>query len=100
MQPVGTRMYKNILLAYGGSRERVLALREGAQLARTCGAKVVLLSVIPNTAGSAELAEGVGGALSEQIDGARDLLKQAEVWVTQRGVEPTAQLVSGDPAAP
>src|SRR5689334_24496085 len=98
MQPVGTRMYKNILLAYGGSREGVLALREGALLARTCGAKVVLLSVIPNTTGSAELAQGVGGALSEQIDGYRDLLKQAVGWLKQRGFEPTPKLVIGDPA--
>jgi len=91
-------MYRNILLAYDGSMEGVLALREGALLARTCGANVVLLSVIPNPTGGAELAQGVGGALSEQIDGYRDLLKQAVRWLKDRGFEPTPKLVIGDPA--
>src|SRR5512143_1570822 len=98
MQPVGTRMYKSILLAYDGSIEGVLALREGALLAKTCRAKVVLLSVIPSTTGSAELAQGVGGAISEQIGGYRDLLKQAVTWLKERGFEPIPKLVVGDPA--
>ncbi len=91
-------MYKSILLAYDGSMEGALALREGALLARTCGAKVVLLSVIPNTTGGVEIAEGVGGAFTEQIDGYKDLLRQAVAWLKQRGLEPVARLVIGDPA--
>ena len=39
-------MYKRILLAYDGSVEGRTALREGALLARQCGAKVFLLSVL------------------------------------------------------
>jgi nucleotide-binding universal stress UspA family protein len=74
-------MYRNILLAYDGSMEGVLALREGALLAKTCGAKVVLLSVVPNGAGAAEMAEGLGGALAEQVDEYKSLLKQAVIWL-------------------
>ena len=36
-------MYKRILLAYDGSVEGRTALREGALLARQCGAEVFLL---------------------------------------------------------
>jgi nucleotide-binding universal stress UspA family protein len=91
-------MYKSILLAYDGSREGVMALREGALLARTCGAKVVLLSVVPGGTAPAEFAAGVGGTLVDQIDGYKDLLRQATAWMTERGFEPTPKLVMGDPA--
>jgi nucleotide-binding universal stress UspA family protein len=43
-------MYKRILLAYDGSVEGRTALREGALLARQCGAQVFLLSVLVDTA--------------------------------------------------
>jgi len=39
-------MYKRTLLAYDGSVEGHTALREGALLARQCGADVFLLSVL------------------------------------------------------
>ena len=39
-------MYKRVLLAYDGSVEGRTALREGALLARQCGAEVFLLSVL------------------------------------------------------
>jgi nucleotide-binding universal stress UspA family protein len=90
-------MYRNILLAYDGSMEGVLALREGALLAKTCGAKVVLLSVVPNGAGAAEMAEGLGGALAEQVDEYKSLLKQAVIWLQERGFEATPKLIIGDP---
>ncbi|HTP77284.1 MAG TPA: universal stress protein [Rhizomicrobium sp.] len=90
-------MYKNILLAYDGSMEGVLALREGALLAKTCGAKVVLLSVVPNPSAAAEMAEGLGGALAEQIEEYKRLLKQAVAWLKERGFEATPKLIIGDP---
>ena len=91
-------MYNTILLAYDGSREGLLALREGALLAKTCGAKVVLLSVIPNATGAAEIAEGVGGDLAGQIKDYRDLLNDAVVWAKQRGLVPVPKLHIGSPA--
>ena len=39
-------MYQRILLAYDGSLEGRTALREGALMARQCGAEVFLLSVL------------------------------------------------------
>ena len=91
-------MYKNILLAYDGSIEGVRALREGALLARTCGAKVVLLSVIPDRTSGVEMAQGVGGAVGEQIDGYKQLLHQAVEWMKERHFDAEPRLVIGDPA--
>lgn len=91
-------MYKRVLLAYDGSVEGALALREGALLANRCGAKVVLLCVVPN-AGGVEMAESVGGnVLAQQVGDYKDLLKQAVTWLKQRGFEPDARLVMGEPA--
>jgi nucleotide-binding universal stress UspA family protein len=91
-------MYRSILLAYDGSVEGVLALREGALLARTCCSRVVLLSVIPDKTSSVEMAQGVGGAVGEQIDGYKQLLHQAVDWLKERNLEPEPRLVIGDPA--
>lgn len=91
-------MYKSILLAYDGSREGAMALREGALLARTCGARVILLSVIPNGTATTEFSAGCGDTLSDHIQGFKDQLKQAVAWMTERGFEPVPKLVMGDPA--
>ena len=57
------KMYKRILLAYDGSVEGRTALREGALLARQCGADVFLLSVLVDT-GTLLLPEaGLAGAI-------------------------------------
>jgi nucleotide-binding universal stress UspA family protein len=94
----GAHMYKSILLAYDGSREGAMALREGALLAKTCGAKVVLLSVIPSSTATTEFAAGVGGTLVDHIDGYKEQLKRAVAWMAERGFEPVPKLVIGDPA--
>jgi nucleotide-binding universal stress UspA family protein len=39
-------MYRTIVLAYDGSLEGRLALREGARLAQICGARVILMAVV------------------------------------------------------
>jgi nucleotide-binding universal stress UspA family protein len=91
-------MYKTVLLAYDGSLEGALALREGALLARRCGAKIVLLSVVPNT-GGIQLAEGVaGGVVAHQHDSYKALLKRAVEWLRERGFEASAKIVVGEPA--
>src|SRR5579862_4392851 len=64
-------MYERILLAYDGSREGIIALREGALLAKRFDAKVFLLSVLPETEG---------------------MLKRL-------GFEPVGKLVIGEPAS-
>lgn len=91
-------MYRTVLLAYDSSLEGARALREGALIARACGARVVLLSVVPNTAGL-QMAEGVyGGCVAQQLESYKDLLKRATAWLEARGFQPTARIAIGEPA--
>jgi nucleotide-binding universal stress UspA family protein len=48
-------MYKKVLLAYDGSIEGRLALREGAKLAQLCRAEVFLLAVVETSSSVAAL---------------------------------------------
>src|SRR5215469_4300019 len=90
--------YKRILLAYDGSREGALALREGALLARACKAEVFLLSVVPGSTGLRLAESGAGGDLmTAQIESYRALLERAVERLKQLGFKPQARLVSGDP---
>ena len=90
-------MYRRILLAYDGSREGVLALREGALLAKACKAEVFLLSVVPESAGL-RMAEGVAaGAVNAQVEAYRELLERAVTRLQSLGFEPQARLVIGEP---
>jgi nucleotide-binding universal stress UspA family protein len=91
-------MYKTILLAYDGSREGARALREGTLLARSCGAKVLLLSVVPNTS-TVTIAEGVIGSIADsQVDAQRELLKRALAGLKDLGLDATARIAIGEPA--
>jgi len=91
-------MYKRILLAYDGSREGLIALREGALLAKRCGGQVFLLSVLPET-GNIGLAHGVSGdVVSPQIEGYSALLARGVEVLAKLGLKPTARLVKGEPA--
>ena len=91
-------MYSRILLAYDGSREGAIALREGALLARQCGAKVFLLSVLPETEGVL-MAEGVyGDVVSQQMNEYRLILERGVAVLKRMGVDAVAKLVVGEPA--
>jgi nucleotide-binding universal stress UspA family protein len=91
-------MYQRILLAYDGSREGLVALREGALLAKKCGAHVFLLSVLPET-GTLGLAQGVSGdVVGPQIESYKALLARGVEVLGKLGLEPTARLVKGEPA--
>lgn len=87
-------MYRNILLAYDGSREGREALDQGAVLARMCGADVFLLAVVDRQC--AALADGTSLMLDMQEfettleDGLRRL--------RARGLRSDANLKFGDPA--
>jgi nucleotide-binding universal stress UspA family protein len=90
-------MYKRIVLAYDGSLEGAIALREGALLARCWRAKVFILSVVPQ-GGGVSLAEGVyASAISQQMDTYKDLLARGVTRLKQLGLEPEARLVIGEP---
>jgi nucleotide-binding universal stress UspA family protein len=90
-------MYHRILLAYDGSAEGRSALREGALLAKSCGATVCLLSV----AGGAGVNLGdsaYAGAASNHADQIKVIFDEGVARLTALGLPPLARLVSGDPA--
>ena len=91
-------MYKRILLAYDGSREGARALREGALIAKACGAQVFLLSVVPET-GSVLMAEAAeGGVVSKLAEAYKDQLDRGVERLKTLGFDPVARLVVGEPA--
>jgi len=91
-------MYTKVLLAYDGSLEGAVALREGAILAKRCGAEVYLLSVVPHLAGL-QVAEGVhGGVVAHELDRYREVLERGVNRLTKLGFTPESKLAVGDPA--
>ena len=67
-------------------------------MARRCRAKIVLLSVVPHS-GGLQMAEGIYvGAIAAQLERHKDLLKQAVAWLRERGFDPVAEIVVGEPA--
>ena len=91
-------MYKRILLAYDGSVEGRTALREGALLARQCGAEVFLLSVLadPGTFMYTEVA--LAGVSVQMEDDFMDILNEGVARLKKLGFDPVAKLVRGQPA--
>ena len=91
-------MYKRILLAYDGSVEGRTALREGALLARQCGAEVFLLAVLVDP-GALLLAEvGLAGASFHMEDDFMEILNEGVARLRKLGFDPTAKLMKGQPA--
>jgi membrane fusion protein, multidrug efflux system len=91
-------VYQRILLAYDGSIEGRTALREGALLARRHGARVFVLSVIPEAAGT-KLGEGVGGAgIAQQREGYERVLQEGMARLSALGFQASGKLVLGEPA--
>lgn len=91
-------MYQTILLAYDGTRECRFALREGAKIARSCGAKVHLLSVMPLSLG-VSVGEGfnAGTILENDIEQYRKVLDEGLERIRAKGLNAEGHLVSGDP---
>lgn len=91
-------MYQRILLAYDGSQEGLIALREGALLAKRFGAHVFLLAIVPESHG-ARMAEGLTGhAVAYEIADYKALLARGVEVLTKLGLDPDARLVFGEPA--
>src|ERR1700735_5052975 len=91
-------MYKRILLAYDGSVEGRTALREGALLAKQCGAEVFLLSVLTDT-GTLLLSEvTLAGATVQMEEDFREILDEGVARLRRLGFDPVAELVRGQPA--
>ena len=90
-------MYKTILLAYDGSQEGRLVLREGANLAKICNAQVVLLTVVDLNTGIA-MAGTVGpGAAQHQTEDYQSVLNEGLEQLKQMGLVPVGQLEIGEP---
>jgi membrane fusion protein (multidrug efflux system) len=92
------QVYQRILLAYDGSIEGRTALREGALLARRFGARVFVLSVIREAAGT-KLGEGVGGGgIAQQRVEYERVLEEGMARLEALGFPASGKLVIGEPA--
>jgi nucleotide-binding universal stress UspA family protein len=87
-------LYKKVLLAYDGSIEGRLALREGAKLAQFCGAEVFLLAVVEPSFG-ATLEGGVIIPMDEQVATYKVILAEGVERLKAMGFSPTARLGMG-----
>jgi nucleotide-binding universal stress UspA family protein len=90
-------MYKKVLLAYDGSIEGRLALREGAKLAQFCGAEVFLLAVVETASSVAALEGGVMISMDEQFEIYKKILAEGVERLKAMGFSPTARLGMGAP---
>ena len=91
-------MYNRILLAYDGSVEGRTALREGALLAKQCGAEVFLLSVLADS-GTLLLSEvALAGASVQMEESFKEILNEGVARLKNLGFDPVAKLVRGQPA--
>lgn len=90
-------MYKTILLAYDGSREGRLALREGAQLAKICSAQVVLLAVVDLGVSITMAGTAGAGAAQLQIEDFHSVLDEGLERLSQMGHAPLGRLETGEP---
>ena len=92
-------MYAKVLLAYDGSIEGRLALREGAWMARLCSADVFLLAVV-NLSTGILVAEGAApGAAEHQEESYEEVLQEGVRRLQNMGFSPEARLAVGEPAA-
>jgi nucleotide-binding universal stress UspA family protein len=92
-------MYRTILLAYDGSLEGRLALREGALLARQSGARVVLVAVAePSVSSSfAGSASGVYIPAIDTSEEVREVLDEGGRRLDRMGIAHELRLETGAP---
>lgn len=88
-------MYRRVLLACDGTREGLTALREGALLAKDCGARVFLLVMVLETPGT-RLADSVH-PLPKGADEQR-LLDRALARLNEIGLQIAGAVAFGEPA--
>jgi nucleotide-binding universal stress UspA family protein len=91
-------MYRTILLAYDGTREGRLALREGAMLAKVFRSEVVLLAVVEPTFTPLAFDAGVTYAPNDQKAEHQKVLDEGSERLTKLGLTHRTVLQTGDPA--
>lgn len=90
-------MYKRILLAFDGSEEGRRALREGALLARLCGARVFLLSAFNGSAGMTLGDSVYPGPIAQENERLSAILDDGVEKLKALGIQADARLMMGDP---
>jgi nucleotide-binding universal stress UspA family protein len=88
-------MYQRILLAYDGSREGRMALREGALLAKACNAEVFLLSV-DIAASIVKYSEGAcANAMDQHQEMVREIFNEGVDRLKALGLTPVSRIAEG-----
>lgn len=95
-------MYRTIILAYDGSLEGRLALREGARLAQICQARVVLVAVVepvpdlyPSDFGAVYASSYASADKTPEV---QKILDDGLERLKRMGFTPEARLERGSPA--
>jgi len=86
-------MYKKVLLAYDGTQEGRMALREGALLARHFGAEVFLLAIVP----SVIYTDASGSPATAVPESSNELFQDGLERARKFGLTVSGNLVTGDP---
>jgi nucleotide-binding universal stress UspA family protein len=91
-------VFATVLLCYDGTRESRLALRQGADLARACGAYVHLLAVV-RTGAVAIVGESLSSEapFSEQTRCTEEILNEGVKRLAERGIKATGHIALGEP---
>ncbi|HQU15810.1 MAG: hypothetical protein B7Z66_03425 [Chromatiales bacterium 21-64-14] len=92
-------MYQTILLAYNGTREGRLALREGAEIAKACRTATHLLAVVSATS-VVSLGEGfdTGHLVSEEVARYQEILDEGVALLRGHGLTAEGHLAQGEPS--
>lgn len=92
-------MYQHILLAYDGTLEGRMALREGARLAQISGAKVTLMAVVDPGFGIGLAVDPIGAYFPpDQTASFQKTLDEGAERLTRMGLSHEARLEHGQPA--
>ncbi len=92
-------MYERILIAYDGSPEGLIALREGALLARRDGAALTLISVLADTPAAVLIESFDASVLGERMARCEATLVGGVKELESLGLAAVPRLAFGDPAA-
>lgn len=90
-------MYRDILLAYDGSRDSREALHQGAELACICNARVLLLAVV-SPAENMLPVEGMSCIVQHEHDKITADLLEGQAALHARGLTSETRLSIGNPA--
>lgn len=91
-------MYRTILLAYDGTMEGRLALREGARIAQICQARVVLMAVVEPLPETFASDFGTVFVPDNRTPNVQAILDEGKERLERMGFTPQTRLELGDPA--